>query len=45
MRMTADFIARKIYSAVERMDAYKYFPEIIIIDQKERIAETNFFCK
>ena len=45
MQMTADFIARKIYRAVERMDAYKHFTEIIIIHQKERTAESNFFCK
>ena len=43
--MTADFNVGKIYSAVERMDAYAYSLETIIVPPKERIAETSFFWK
>ena len=43
--MTAEFIVRKIYSAVERIDGCEYSLEIIMIPLKKHIAETNSFWK
>ena len=42
--MTADFNARKIYSAVERMDACEYPLEIIIVPLREhkQLKQTFF---
>ena len=43
--MTADFNARKIDSADERMDACEYSLEIIVVPLTEHIVETNVFWK
>ena len=39
----ADIIT--LYSTAERMDSSEYSLELIVLPQKEFIAETNFFWK